>query len=190
MLTVKDALSISVYRNCLSLGYKVIDVRQLVSGRNVSALSSIIRTPYYFGGHILYGHTLVLLTDERPGGIRHADSVELWLTDDQGKLDRNILDVLSNDDFKVFTGTKDLVPSKYAYAELEQFAGAASELPHVFTFSEFIELRDLGVLDQVLNAQIYQDYQVYLDDVKYKMESGVEFVGRIETLEDLLKVNT
>lgn len=91
--------------------------------------------------------------------------------------------------FTVFAGAKDLVPSKYAYAELEQFVGAASELPHVFTFSEFMELRDLGVLDQVLNAQIYQDYQVYLDDVKYKMESGVEFVGRIETLEDFLKVN-
>lgn len=158
--------------------------------------------PYYVmteaGQQYTSGFCVVKLSPDAKTHERTAYNCELYVYDDgnsgfvprsnTGKPSyRNVaeLDAAQN---PLVNEKGDMVSLKTATEEIGRFGIIASEFPHVMYPDEYMEAQ-AGIRGRFnMEPPKIEDYQIYLDSIKNQMRTGIVFVGAVQTLKDLNKV--
>ncbi len=178
-----------IYQNGLNKGFSVIDARQYYAnkGELLPELEQMIMTPWFINQNQVYGYVVTDIDSvgERRCGYRKTLAHEFWIFDARKGNPVNLNQLypqgcqLSNRQGQIF-------PLNDAFAFLDEFAAAASYLPHVFMAPEFIEARNylhgrMGL--QPVNAN---DYINYLRHMEMQLQNGdLIFVGKITNISDM-----
>lgn len=172
------------YETGLEDGFSVKSARQYYpdkqNDRNID-VEHWVYTPYVYQGVPVLGYGVASI---RPGVQRIANTCEFWVDG------RNVTDKLFEDswDKKVLENTKsgEKESCQEAFAKLESFVVGASDIPHVFTYKEYIEAKTPQNVRMQLDPPTEESYETYLKWVESAMLGrSIKFVGEVTQLDQL-----
>ena len=176
----------TAYETGLEDGFSVKSARQYYpdkqNDRNID-VEHWVYTPYSYQGVPVLGYGVASI---RPGAGRSANTCEFWVDG------RNVTDEL----FKASLDDKDKVlentqsgekeSCQEAFAKLESFVVGASDIPHVFTYDEYIEAKTPQNARMQLDPPTEESYETYLKWVENAMLGrSIKFVGEVTQLDQL-----
>lgn len=176
----------TAYETGLEDGFSVKSARQYYpdkqNDRNID-VEHWVYTPYEYKGVPVLGYGVASI---RPGEERSANTCEFWVDG------RNVTDEL----FKASLDDKDKVlentqsgekeSCQEAFAKLESFVVGASDIPHVFTYDEYIEAKTPQNARLQLDPPTEESYETYLKWVENAMLGrSIKFVGEVTQLDQL-----
>lgn len=176
----------TAYETGLEDGFSVKSARQYYpdkqNDRNID-VEHWVYTPYVYQGVPVLGYGVASI---RPGAGRSANTCEFWVDG------RNVTDEL----FKASLDDKDKVlentqsgekeSCQEAFAKLESFVVGASDIPHVFTYHEYIEAKTPQNARLQLDPPTEESYETYLKWVENAMLGrSIKFVGEVTQLDQL-----
>lgn len=161
-----------IYKAGKNDGFNVNSAKQYYSQGDSTKpkLDLVMSTPYTYAGQDVVARATVDLSGVkmRDSQLRETSMVEFYADDSN-------LDYV--DDFSV---TDDMRQS------VSEYAAAASEYPHVFSFDEYVEARTPINKRLKLDAPSEQDYSTYLESVERQLHSrDIEFIGEITKPSDM-----
>lgn len=176
----------AAYETGLEDGFSVKSARQYYpdkqNDRNID-VEHWVYTPYSYQGVPVLGYGVASI---RPGEERSANTCEFWVDG------RNVTDEL----FKASLDDKDKVlentqsgekeSCQEAFAKLESFVVGVSDIPHVFTYDEYIEAKTPQNARMQLDPPTEESYETYLKWVESAMLGrSIKFVGEVTQLDQL-----
>lgn len=174
----------TAYETGLEDGFSVKSARQYYpdkqNDRNID-VEHWVYTPYEYKGVPVLGYGVASI---RPGEERSANTCEFWVDG------RNVTDRLfgNSRDEKVFENTKsgEKESCQEALAKLESFVVGASDIPHVFTYDEYMEAKTPQNARLQLDPPTEESYETYLKWVENAMLGrSIKFVGEVTHLDQL-----
>ena len=176
----------TAYEAGLEDGFSVKSARQYYpdkqNDRNID-VEHWVYTPYVYNGVPVLGYGVASI---RPGAGRSANTCEFWVDG------RNVTDEL----FKASLDDKDKVlentqsgekeSCQEALGKLESFVVGASDIPHVFTYAEYMEAKTPQNARMQLDPPTEESYETYLKWVENPMLGrSIKFVGEVTQLDQL-----
>lgn len=176
----------TAYETGLENGFSVKSARQYYldkqNDRNID-VEHWVYTPYVYHGVPVLGYGVASI---RPGVQRSANTCEFWVDG------RNVTDEL----FKASLDDKDKLlenmqsgekeSCQEALGKLESFVVGASDIPHVFTYDEYIEAKTPQNARLQLDPPTEEGYETYLKWVENAMLGrSIKFVGEVTQLDQL-----
>lgn len=172
-----------VYEHGVQSGLDVYDCHTSVQENGHMKDSMRIQTPFTYQGESLKAFCEVVCHLENGHMIHRPQGVEFWTDESSAFGSRNVEDILEEQtgirsgDFQSPNGP---ISSALAACEVAQFAGAASEYPHVMTCSEYLNCRKPVHKRMQLDEPTERDYENYLDSMTRQLsQKDITFIGKI-----------
>lgn len=173
-----------VYQSGKAMGYQISKVRDYPddTGRLNTEIHMV--TPYFDKNDMpITGYAVVPITHERGDVIRDANTVEFYSGGHN-------MDYMEQNDAVMHDRDGNVVDMNVKREEMRQFAGAASEYPHVASWSEYQVLQERNLQRLHIDEEVKpSDYANYLDKKTREMRSGIEFIGENSTREDVARLH-
>lgn len=171
----------TVYKNGTAAGLCVTQARQHYQNGDGTQprLEQEISTPWTIRGNPVIGVTSTDLRNagRSEDGLRKTDKIELYATDG---LHRSDIQQELAPGCVLLDQKKQAFPLYRAIELVGQFASAASEYPHVFTFDEYMESRSYLNGRFNMAPPTAEDYNAYLRNVTNQLASpDYTFTGAI-----------
>lgn len=167
-----------VFEDGRAKGFDVTHARQYYNNgdEKLANVETFMKTPYQFSGRDVTGYAVVPLYDGR-----EANTIEFYIGD------RNLEDLTGGFSYVLYNKeTESLVNCHDAAEEMGQFASAASEYPHVFTYDEYCAAREPINKRMHLDPPDEEAYMTYINNVERQLMSrDIKFVGQIQSRDQI-----
>ena len=188
MKVTKDIFP-GVYQQGLNEGFGIVDARQYYvrDAFMRPELEQMVATPWIIGNDPVFGYAVtdIDIEHERLYGCHKTLAHEFWIFDARQGMPVNLAQLYPQG-YQLSDRSGQMVALNDAFAVLDDFASAASFLPHVFMAEEFAEARNYLHGRMGLPPVTAADYRAYLEHIETQLQNeDLTFVGKIRKVSDL-----